>query len=452
MNTKRAFLLTGLLLLSAGIQAQRKWTLQACLDYAYQHNISLEKARLSNEVLKVDKKAAVGAFLPDLSARASNVYSFGKPVNQQTNRRSGDVQNVQLSLGTSVTLFNGLKNRNSLQQANLNSRGGQLDVEVAKNDLSLSVLNAYLQILLSKALVKVDRLQLKIDRDQLKRVKKRVRAGAAPQGEVYDMQSTLAADTQKLTQSKNDYDINRLKLAQRLQLEHYADFYVADVSISIPAEALSTYDPDQAYQHALASRPEVGSNRLRIESAKKGVAIAKADYMPTLSGSFGLSSNYSKLLGKENPNSLGITTGSNDFFSSLADNKTYSGGLSLSVPLFNRLQVKRRVETARIKVMQARLDLQQTQNQLHRDMQQAYAYAKTAYSAYLAAKKTKRAAQNSFDYTLKRFAVGAVNSFDFNQAKDRLSKAKADVLRSKYDCFFKLKVLDFYAGKPLNLE
>ena len=440
--------LSALLLPSASAQAQKPWTLTDCIRHAYQHNLSIRKARLGEQMAKVDRTAAIGAFLPDLSATASNSYNFGMPVNDQTHMRDGDVQNINVGLQASLTLFDGLKNIRNLQRAELDQQVKASRTETTKNDIALSVAQAYLRVLLSKAVIQIDETQLQIDRDELSRVERQIRTGTRARADRYDTQRTLAADAQKLTEGKNDYILNRLKLAQLLQLEDYEDFRVADVALSIPAEPLAGYDPEALYRKALLSRPEVTAARLEIQRAERGVSLAKGAYMPTLTGGFNLSSRYSKHLEQ---NHSGIPQ-EGDSFKHLKDNETYSAGLSLKIPLFNRFQVKRNVQRAGIQVREAHLGLEQAQNELRQNIAQAYAQARASHSAYLAARKTEKAARITFEYARNRFVVGALNSFDFDRAKNNLAQAETDVERAKYNCFFRLKVLDFYAGIPLSLQ
>ncbi len=448
MNFTSAFGFAALLLFPAAVRAQKSWTLSKCIHYAYANNIAVKKVHLQTETREADRKTALGNFLPNLNATASNDYSFGTSIDQQTNERvRHDFQNVSLGIATSVTLFDGLKNVKTLNRANLDREMSEFDEKATRDDIALSITNAYLQVLYSKALIQIEEAQLQIDRDQLSRVEKQVAAGALPLGAVYDIQSTLAADSQSLTEARNGYDLNRLSLAQLLQLDNTGDFQLADIAFEIPDGVLSRYDPKAIYRKALTSWSEIKSGSLRVQSAQKGIEIAKTAYMPTLDARLGLSSIYSKVLGKKPGVGSAVDT---DFLSQLDNNKSYGVGISLAIPLFNRLQTRNRVAKAKIDRLQAELDLQQTENELRQDIEKAYTAAKAAHSAYRAAGKTEMAAHQAFEYASKRFAVGAISSFDFNQAKNKWVKAKADGVRSKYDCFFKLKVLDFYTGVPLN--
>ncbi len=437
-----------LLFFSPVVHAQKRWTLSDCIDYAYANNTVVKKARLHTETQESYRREALGNFLPSLHATASNGYSFGTSIDLKTdNRVSHNVQSINLDIGASVTLFDGLRNVKALRRANINKEVSEFDADATRDDIALSITDAYLQILYNKALIQIDEAQLQIDRDQLSQVEKRVAADDLPSSAVYDVQSDLAVDSQHLTEAQNGYDISRLSLAQFLQLDDAADFQLADMEFAIPDDVLSVYDPKKIYRKASVGWPEVKSKRLQVRSAQKGIEIAKAAYMPSLTAELGLSSFYSDVLGK------GVRAGSardTDFLSQLGDNKSYGVSLSLAIPLFNRLQTKEAVGRAEIEALRAELDLQQTENDLRQDIEKAYTEAKAAYRAYQAAQKTEVAAQQAFEYERKRFAVGAVSSFDFNQAKNKWVKARADGVRSRYDCFFKLKILDFYAGIPLN--
>ena len=454
----------------------KKWTLRDCVDYAIENNISVKQSENNIALAEVDKRAAIGNFIPNLNLNSSAAWNSGLTtdvttgvlINQTTQTTNGGIS-------SGVAIYRGLRNQNELRRAELSILSGQYQLDKMKDDISLFVINAYLEVLFSKEAVKVAVPQVEITMEQLERTNQLVEAGTLPRGDLLDVEATLANDEQNLILTQNRVELALITLAQLLQLEEYDDFDIADEEIeTLPLINLPEYSVDMIYEKALETRNEIKVAQTNIEIAESDVKLAKGALQPTLSGFFNWNSRYSdrdQILGSEiDPNNptrvIGVveTTGDNvisqnfvpitgpadGFFDQFDQNKGSSFGLSLQIPVFNGFSASNNVRRAKINYEQQKFQLEQEELDLEKIIHQVYADAVGALKLYDATKRSLEAREVSFQYAEERFDVGVLNSFDYSQIKNRLVTANSDFLRAKYDFIFRVKLLEYYYGIPVD--
>ena len=425
---------------AASAQDNKKWTLKECVDHAVANNISVKQSELDRNLSVEDVKAAKWNFAPNLNASASQNYNFGSSIDVTGGRASADFRSNSFSINSSINIFNGFADLLSLKQAKIGVQAQDAALEKMKNDISLNVVNAYLQILFAKEQLKVAESQLKISEDEVKRVTQLVDAGVLPQGDLLNIKSTLATDNQSLVITENTVVIASLNLAQILQLD----------AMSIKVEAIAVSDKDQTvlgnsvaeiYEKANNSFPEIKLAELNILSTEKSIKISKANFYPSINMSLGMNTIYQH------------RQGVSDFvpftFSDQIDNNLGQSIIfSLNIPIYNRYQFRSNVNKAKINYEKITYNLESERLRLRETIQTAYTDALASSKSYDAANTAVEAQNKAFDYAKERFSVGAINSFDFNQAKNNLVNAQSQLIQSKYDFMFKLKVLEFYFGVP----
>lgn len=424
------------------IDTSKIWTLQECVDYALKNNISIKQSELDKQIRIQNIKSAKGQFLPNLNASASQSYNFGSSIDASGTRVAADFRSNNYSLNSSVVLFDGFANINTLNQAKINVEVQDANVEKMKNDISLNVVNAYLQILFAQEQINIAQLQIDITQKEVDRISKLIDAGAAPKGDLLNINSTLATDEQSLIQAQNTLDIASLRLAQLLQLPD-ATILVVPIAVDTPNATIINTTSTEIFNKASTSFPEIKAAELTIKSVGKDIKISQANYYPSLTLNYSLSTLYQHRQGFV------------DFYpygDQLDNNKGHYLGLTLNIPLFNRFQYATAVAKAKINLEQAQYSLESEKIKLRESIQISYTDAKTASKTYDAALKAVDANQEAFRYAQERFQVGSLNSFDFNQAKNRLFTAQSQQIRAKYDYTFKLKVLEFYYGIPLVMK
>lgn len=427
-------------LVSTAIFSQKKWTLEECVNEALKRNISIQQNSLSVELAKKDVDIAKGNFLPNLNASSSGRFGFGSFIDDVSNTRiSTDNFNSSFSLSSNVTIFNGFRNTNTFKQAQLGVESSLLDLQKIENDISLFVVNGYLNILFAKENLNAGRIQYKISETQVQAAESRFKAGVIPKGDLLNTQSTVATNLQTVISQENALDLALLNLAQLLQISA-ENFDVAPINVGIPSENLFYKNSTTVYDKSLNRLPEIARAKLAIENADLNIAISKSFLAPTITGFGGAGSSYGHRF------SLFPGQSNDYFFKQLNDNLGYNLGVSLNIPIFNRFQTKNRISQSEINREISLTRLESEKINLKQTIEQSFLDVRTALKTYEASKISLEAQEEAFKNAQERYNFGAMTQFDFDQVRTRLVNAEASLIRSKYDYVFKTKVLQFYAG------
>lgn len=439
--------------ISLSAQAQtKKWSLEECVNYAIQNNISIKQTELDTKTAAIDKKGAIGNFLPSLNANASHSWNIG--LNQDITTGLLQNQTTQFtSAGASVgvDIYRGLQNQNSLRRANLSMVAAKYQLLKMQEDIALNVANAFLQVLFNKENLKVQKDQRSINEKQLSRSEELVKAGTIPRGDLLDIKATLASDNQKVITAENTLLISKLSLAQLLQLKDFESFDVVDGTMAKDENNILSQTPVAIYDKAKESRTELKIAETNLEIAQKSLAIAKGGFQPTLQGFYNFSSriSYADVPLRDGNGMVIGTQAPPPFFDQFNTNKGQSFGAQLSIPIFNGFSARNNVERSKVNLEKSKIAVEQQTLDLQRNVYTAFTDAKGALKAHESALVALESRQESYNYAKEKFDVGLMNSFDLNQSQTLLSNAQSDVLRSKYDYIFKIKILEFYFGIPI---
>lgn len=423
--------------------AQKKiWTLEEAVNYALTNNLSIKQATLNTDLKNEDIISAKGNRLPSLNASASESFSFGSSIDNGNIRISGNRNSTSFGLNSSVTLFNGFRNLNTVKQAKLGHEVSILDLEKMKNDISLNIVNYYLNILFNKETIKVAQEQLQISKLQLNKAQQLVAEGVKPKSEVLDAEATLANDEEKLVTAQNNLDLSLLSLAHLLQISH-KNFDVQELKLNVISPTLKYDNTETIFEKAVVEKPEIKSAELEVKNALFSVEIAKSLYYPTLSLGYNFSTFYGHTEGLPNQES---------FLDQFEDNKSHNVNLSLNIPIFNGFKTKSGVSKANINSRLASYALDNEKLKLRETIERAFTDAKAALNQYIASEKSVVAQQESFKNAQDRYNFGAMTSFDFEQVRGRLVNAQSNFINAKYNFVFKTKLLEFYYGIPIVLD
>jgi len=433
--------LAGLLLVGLSASAQqKKWSLQECVDYALENNITIlqgENTILTNEQ-NVD--AANGQFLPSVSGFVGHTLSLGNRelFPGQFVDRTDNSTNASISLNQ--TVFNGFRLTNLYKQSQLNLETSKLELNRIKDDISLNVVNAYLNVLFNIENLEIAKAQYSFSKKQLDQVRDLVDAGVQPQANVYDAEATLSSDLQSVTVAENNYELALLSLSQLLQLP-YEGFEVEVIELDNPSSELMYNNASPIVSYALDNRYEIKVAQKNIENSALNTEISKSGYLPTVSFNYAFGSNvfFTNLIDTED-----------SFFNQLNNQKGHRFSLNVSVPIFSQFQNKTNVAKAKIQEENAQLNLKQAKLDVEANVQRAFTDAKAALRAYEAAKSSLQSQEIAFQNSQERYDIGAMNAFDLEQSRLRLVNAESSLINAKYDFIFKTKVLDFYLGKPIT--
>ena len=440
MRTKIISLLIILIVSIAQAQNVKKWTLRECVEHALKNNINIKQFELDLLNADIDKSDAIGNFLPSLSGNASIVSSTGLGPDPTTNALVNQTFfSASGGIGSNITLFDGMRNFNQLNRAKLNKLASFYRLDDMKDNISLTVANAYLQILSNRETLNVIKSQYLITEQDLKRTETLVENGVVPKGDLLEIEATAATQEQQIVAAQNALAISKITLAQLLTITDYEDFDIADEGFMIPPSKILDNTPKEIFNKALTFRNDIKFSESNLELAEKDLDIAKGARYPTLNGFFNYNTRYS------DSDPFGL-----NFIDQLSFYDGISYGLQLNVPILNGFSTKNNIKRNKINVQKSILDLEQNKLDLESNVNQAYVDVIGAYKTYQASEKTTEARRLAFEYARERFNVGLMNSFDFSQAQARVDNAEAELVRSKYDYIFKLKVLEFYFGIPMD--
>jgi outer membrane protein len=440
------------LFLSVLSQAQtKKWTLEECVNYAIKNNISIKQSELDAKSAAIEKSSAIGGFLPSLNINGSHSWNIGLNQNITTNLLENQTtQYTSAGLNSNVDIFSGLQNQNRLRRANLSLLASTYQLSKMKDDVSLNIANAFLQILFNKENLKVQKEQLSNNEKQLQRSQELVNAGVVPRGDLLDIKATVASNNQAIVKAENALLISKLSLAQLLQLENFQDFDIVDVNYPVTESATLLQTPAAIYTKAKEERVELKIAKTNLEIAERDVKIAKGAYQPTIRGFYSLSTRagYADRV-------VFDQSGNPSFqppYSVLKQfdlNKGHSFGFQMNIPVLNGFATKNNVARSKIALDRSKIAFSQQELDLERNIYTAFTDAKGAMKAYESAIITLEARQEAYNYAKEKFAVGMLNAFDLNQSQSLFVNAQSEVVRTKYDYIFRVKVIEYYFGIPI---
>ena len=395
------------LVLSAQI---KEYTLEECVLIALENNISIKQSELDLESAEVDKSDAMGSFLPRVNAQSQHIWNNGL----SQNITNGLIENLTTQFSSfggnvGVTLFNGRQNINQLSRANLNLLARQYQLDDMKDDVSLFVANAYLQVMFNRELEQVQRYQLELAKQELERTQLSIDAGILTPVEIYEIEANIATQEQAVIQAENAYRLSRINLAQLLLITDYENFDIAKEDMDIPFSEILTETPKAIYEKALTLRNDIKLGITNLEIAEKDIDLAKGAQMPTLTAFYNYNTriSYSDRFietGNFIETPIGIVqengavvvsqfpereiTGPSSFSKQFGQNDGQSYGLSLNIPIFNGLAVKNNIKRRKLNLERIENQLEQTKLDLESTINQAYNNAKGAYKFYDASEKT----------------------------------------------------------------
>jgi outer membrane protein len=452
-------------------QTSKKWTLQECIEYAYQNNTSVVFNQLQGEIIDNNLTQAQLSRLPSLNGSGNHNYNIGRTIDPFTNSfNNTTIQSNSFSLSSGVLLYSGNQINNTIKQTNIAKEANDQGVEVAKNQIALQVASTYLLIIQSEENLKVAESQVELTENQLEVANKLYKSGAQNQGTVLNIEAQLANDKVQVVNMQNQIQMAYNSMINLLQVPldepFELDLIKVDYVPDMPNESVA-----DIYETALLALPEIKQAELGIKQSEIGEKIATASLLPRLSAYANINTVYSEsyaeptLLGV-GTTPIGVTETTNEivlgpdfqyafntksFNSQLNDNLGESVGVSLSVPIFNGYRNKTSVENAKLNTQISELNLTNSKNQLRNDITTAHTNLNAARSRYQASLLSVEAQQKNYEYNQKRFDAGLLNSYDLLNAKNLWFQAQVQQTNSKYEYIFRNLIIEFYKGNELKL-
>lgn len=450
MKQISSLLLSCLLLLPAGMNAEedapKQWTLRDCIDYALEHNITIQRNRISAESAQEDVKTAKADFQPSLSGNISQ-----RVVNRPNSARgtiiSGDnittsesktSYNGSYGIDANWTVYNGSKRVNTVKQQKLNNRIAELNVDESENSIEESITQLYVQILYSAEAVKVNESTLEVSRKEFERGQELFNVGSIASSDLAQLEAQVSSDNYQLVTSQATLQDYKLQLKQLLELDGdiEMDLYLpqlSDSNVLIPLP-----EKDDVYNTALSLRPEIEAGKLNVESSDLSIKMARAGYLPTL--------NLSAGIGSTNANGSDFS-----FSEQVKQNWNNSLGLTLSIPIFDKRQTKSSINKAKLQKQTSQLDLLDNKKTLYKTIENLWLAANSAQQQYVAASQKLKSTETSYSLVSEQFNVGMKNTVELLTEKNNLLSAQQETLQAKYTAILNAGLLRFYQGEEINL-
>ena len=425
-------IIASLLLAAAQLPAQRIWTLEQCIDTALSNNRNIKQQQLSYKSKKISYSQAKANILPNLNASAGQNFNFGRSLGADNTYISSNSATSSFGISSDLTLFDGLKMKYNIDAKKAELLAAGADWQKVEKDIILNVSTVFLQVLQNKELLKNAESQLELTRNNLIQRKELIKMGILAEGEIYELQAQEAKEELQRVQAENNLQISKLDLSQVMDLE---DFQNLDVMVpaNLMENELALLSAEEVYNSALLTRPELKAAQYRLQSSEKNIAIAKADYLPSLGFGAQVGTGY------YNMSRLPANESFND---QISNNLSTALGFRLSIPIFNRFEVKNRVKSAKIEVENTKIEIEKTKIELRKTIQQAYYNAIAAKNRWESSQKSVRANEEAYRFASQKFESGRANQYEVNIAKNNLAQSLSEQTQAKYEYVFRMKLLE----------
>lgn len=425
-------------------QTDNRWDLKKCIEYALLHNIALKQQEISTKQRAIDIQAAKNERLPNLSVSASQNFAFGRALTAENTYTDKNTASTTWNIGSSLNLFDGMSTTHKIRLGKINLEASLADLDKARNDITMQVAKAYMQILYDGEMRDMARRQIEIDSLQVFRLTEMFNVGKISGVELSQQKTTLAQSRLTCVQAQNRYDLSILALTQLLDLKSPEGFDVyrpdlADYEITADEDNLS---PRQIFEEALLVRPEVKAEQIRNTGIVQSIKLIKSASLPQLSVNAGIGSSYFLTSGVDMAN----------FPRQMKNNFNQFVGLSLIVPIFDRWEVRSKVKNARLDQDKQLLQIEQVKKNLYNEIQQAYYNTIAAKEKYNSSRQAGISAKANFDQVSQKYEYGKANITEFNEAKNLWLKAESELILSKYEYLFDKSLIRFYRGQSLTID
>lgn len=423
-------IITLLMLASLGTIHAEEWSLDSCITSAIEHNLTIKSQDIEQMGGELSVTEAKDRFLPTLSAGANQSWDFGRGLTSENTYANRNTSMFGWNANLSLPLFQGLSAVRQLKYAHANLKMLSEQKEAAKDEVTLSVISYYLQALYNREMLAVNEEQLRLSKVQLERQRIMLEAGKVPEVDVIQAEAQVAKDELSVVTAGNDYQLALIDLAKVLELDDVTGFDVKP----LPDNAVSLLSADEVYNNALSFNHSILAARQGIEVADKAVTVAKSGYLPRLNFNAGLGSSYYTVSGMDG----------NSFGKQMRDNFSKSLGFSLSVPIFDAFSTRNQIRQAKVRRLNAELNLAQQQSELHKTIRQAYYQAVGAEKKYHAGETAVNAAKAALDAMTEKYNYGKANATEWEQTQSTYITTLAQQVQAKYEMILRNRILLFY--------
>lgn len=432
---KKLLLVISIVTLSFASQAQKVWTFDECVDYAIEHNLAILQSIVRQQNAEYQYKASKNAWLPTVSADASQSFGFGQSPSANGVYVSDNSASTSFGISVGMPLFNGLSLYRQTKSSSLEFQASKKDLEAAKFDLKLLIMSYYMQVVFNKELKAIAEKELAVTEEQYNKTQQLYELGKVPESSLYESKAQVSTAKTTLVQANNTLMLSILDIVQALELDTVEMFDVVSPDDFEVVDNQALPSQETTYSFALQHQAKMEAANMRLEKAYQDVKASKSAWYPSLSLFAGYSNGYYNYF-KSDYNQ--------PFDEQIKNNGRTSFGVRLNVPIFNAMQTKYRVEQMKLEIDNQELAISNTKKELKKDIQQAYYNALAAEQKYRSAEETYQAADIAYRFSIESYDAGKATLLELNESKNRLFKSESEMLQAKYEYFYRIKVLDFY--------
>ena len=430
-----ALLTIGVVNAQENTSEKKSFTLEECLQYAETNNFSLQSANINISTSELSLKQAKLNIAPTVSASASQNFNFGN-----YEKSVGWGGNYGINAG--MTLFNGLSNANKIKQSKLDVEQSQLQLESNKNSVRVSVIQAFLAIMMNEEMLQYQQQVLKSSKEQMEQGEQQLNVGQILESDYKMLQAQYTSDLYNVENTKNNIKANYLSLKNILSMDPSTEITIVFPDSATLFKSLELPSLQELIERSTNYLPELKMSENDIASAQYDVKIQKANYYPTLSASAGISTGY---------NGSNLTSPNTGWGTQLWHGLGENIGISLNIPIYQRGTVRNNVKMAEYRVEQYELEKKETEYKVNQELQQNYLDVTSAQNDFIAAEaKTDAYRANYMTYKL-RFQYGSVTAVDLIQQQTNFLNQLNNYMQAKYSYVLKRKILDVYMGIPVTL-
>ena len=432
---KKIIFVISIITLSLASQAQKVWTLDECVDYAIEHNVTILQSIVNQSMAEYQYKASKNAWLPTMSADASESFGFGQSPSANGVYVSENSASTSFGISVGMPIFNGLNLYHQTKSSRLEMNASKKDLEAAKYDLRLLIMSYYMQVVYNKEIKSIAEKQLTLTEEQYDKTRQLFELGKVPESDVYESAAQVATAKSSLVQADNNLMLSILDIVQALELDNVDGFDVVSPELFTPLDAQMLPSQESTYEFALIHQPRMEAANMRLEKAYSDVKATKSSWYPSLRFFAGYTNGY-YYYSSSNTNQ--------SFSDQMSNNGRTQLGVSLSVPIFNAMQTKYRVKESKLSIQNQELAINNAKKELKKEIQQAFYNALASEQKYKAAEETFQAAEVAYRFSNESFDAGRATLLELNESKNRLFKSESEMLQAKYEYLYRVKVLEFY--------
>ena len=436
MKANKTFMCALLFCGTIAAQAAQPWSLDSCISYAVTHNIQVRQRQLETEGGRLAVTEAKDAFLPNVSASASQGFNFGRGLTSDNTYADRNTSNFQWGVSLNLPLFQGLENVRRLKYAKSSLTQTLYEYEAAKDDIELNVITQYMQVLYAREVVKSAQAQVEMSEFELERQQTLAQAGKIAESEVYDIEAQLAQNRLQLVSAQGDAHVQLITLANLLQLSDTDTFDIAPVEGDAPLLPSAASVVGQA----MTSNNSILAARAAVTSARDNISLAKSGWIPRLSFGASTGSQYYSVSGFDNES----------FASQMRHNHTTYFGFTLTVPLFDAFSTRNAVRRARLQHLQATLEAERRETEIEKTIRMAHTQAVTSRDQYRSSQQSLEAVEKAFEAVSEKFSLGRATSYEYQQASNNLYRTRISAIQARYDYLLRCRILDFYQSGSAN--